>query len=308
MTSNPVITVVVVTYNRRNLLEQCLLAISRQTLLPHRLLIVDNASTDGTAEWLTDWASKYVPFAEGVFLAENRGGAGGFAEGLRKAIERDADWVWMMDDDAEPHPTALAQLMKIASDTGNVYGSLATNGTDTSWTTTLIDPLPRVVDSAKDVPDKARVQSLPFLGFMIHRDLVQRIGLPDAGYFIAADDIEYCIRAERAGAQLIIAGQSRIEHPKSDRYEARLPWRHLICLRLPPWKRYYDTRNRLLIARKYYGIRLLSQTIPGSFVRLLAAMLHEPHKLAQLWAFCAGMFDGLLGIKGRRHTKWGIRQ
>jgi GT2 family glycosyltransferase len=141
---------------------------------------------------------------------------------------------------------------------------------------------------------------------MIHRELVETIGLPDAGYFIAADDIEYCIRAERSGAQLIVAGRSQIEHPKSEIYEVRLPGRRLICLRLPPWKRYYDTRNRLLIARKYYGIRLLTQTIPGSFVRLLATMLNEPCKGAQLWAFFAGMVDGLLGIKGRRHTKWGI--
>jgi GT2 family glycosyltransferase len=238
----------------------------------------------------------------------NSGGAGGFAEGLRIALERGADWVWMMDDDAEPHPTALAELMEIADDSRNVYGSLATNSSDTSWTTTLLDPTPHVVDVADHVPCSARVQSLPFLGFLIHRDLVERIGLPDAGYFIAADDIEYCMRAERAGAQLIIAGHSRIEHPKSDRYEARVLGRQLICLRLPPWKRYYDTRNRLLIARKYYGIRLLTQTVPGSFVRLFAALRHEPRKLAQLGAFCAGMIDGLLCIKGPRHAWWGIRQ
>jgi rhamnopyranosyl-N-acetylglucosaminyl-diphospho-decaprenol beta-1,3/1,4-galactofuranosyltransferase len=308
MTDNSIITAVVVTYNRRGLLERCLLSMTRQNQLPHCLFIVDNASTDGTPEWLAEWLPSHVPFAELISLAENRGGAGGFSEGLRIAVERGADWVWMMDDDAEPHPAALAELIKVASDPRNIYGSLATKGTDTSWTTTLLEPHHYVANNVADVPDEARVQSLPFLGFMIHRELVHKIGLPDAGYFIAADDIEYCMRAERAGAQLIIVGQSRIEHPKSDRYEARLPGRHLICLRLPPWKRYYDTRNRLLIARKYYGIRLLTQTIPGSFVRMYAALRYEPRRLAQLWAFGAGMFDGLLGIKGRRHAKWGIRQ
>jgi rhamnopyranosyl-N-acetylglucosaminyl-diphospho-decaprenol beta-1,3/1,4-galactofuranosyltransferase len=299
---------VVVTYNRRQLLEQCLRAIAQQTALPPHLVIVDNASTDGTAAWLKTWLPGQLPIAEVVSLTENRGGAGGFAEGMRVAIGQHADWIWMMDDDAAPHPMALEELMKIAADPGNVYGSLATNGADTSWTTTLLDPSPHAVDTVDAIPSQARVQSLPFLGFLVHRDLVGKIGLPDAGYFIAADDIEYCIRAERAGAQLIIVGQSRIEHPKSDRYEARLPGRRLICLRLPPWKRYYDTRNRLLIARKYYGLRLLTQTIPGSFVRMYAALRYEPRRLAQLWAFGAGMFDGLLGIKGRRHAKWGIRQ
>jgi hypothetical protein len=148
---------------------------------------------------------------------------------------------------------------------------------------------------------------LPFLGFLIHRELVGKIGLPDAGFFIAADDVEYCVRARKAGARIIVAGKSHIEHPKSRPYEVRFPGFSLTALELPPWKRYYDTRNRLLIARKHYGVRLFSQTIPGSFVRMAAALVKEPRKLAQLKAFTAGFVDGLLGRKGRRHENWGIK-
>jgi GT2 family glycosyltransferase len=308
MTTQPSVATVIVTYNRKKLLEKCLSAILLQTRPPDYLFLIDNASTDGTAKWLRDWLPRRIPRAEVIGFSQNLGGAGGFAEGMRHSVTSGADWIWMMDDDAEPHPQALEELMKVADNPANVYGSLAVKGPDTSWTTTLLDQNKRTVDKAADVPDRARVQSLPFLGFMMHRELVGKIGLPDAGYFIAADDVEYCMRAERAGADIIIAGRSHIEHPKSDRYTARLPGRHLICLKLPPWKRYYDTRNRLLIARKYYGIRLLTQTIPGSCVRLFAALIYEPRKLAQLWAFIAGMTDGLLGLKGRRHAKWGISQ
>lgn len=299
---------VIVTYNRQALLMQCLTAITEQTLKPDRILLIDNASTDGTREILerNGWLSR--PDVELLALTSNTGGAGGFAAGLSHAMATDNCWTWMMDDDAKPHLTALEELMKVAVDPRHVYGSLAVKDEATSWTTILTDPPAKIVDIARDIPDKARVQSLPFLGFLVHSQLVQKIGLPDAGYFIAADDVEYCMRAERAGANLIIAGRSHIEHPKSDRYEARLPGRKLICLRLAPWKRYYDTRNRLFIARKYYGVKLFTQTIPGSFVRLLAALIYEPRRLAQLWAFAAGMIDGLLGLKGRRHQKWGIPQ
>jgi rhamnopyranosyl-N-acetylglucosaminyl-diphospho-decaprenol beta-1,3/1,4-galactofuranosyltransferase len=300
--------VVIVTYNRRKLLETCLGAVSRQTQQPAYTFIVDNASTDGTSVWLTSWLPEFLPSAELIPLSENAGGAGGFAKGLQVALEQGAEWIWMMDDDAEPHPTALEELMKVADNPGNVYGSLAVNGVDTCWTTTLLDNGRHIVEKATDVPCASRVQSLPFLGFMIHRDLVARIGLPDAGYFIAADDIEYCMRAERAGAAIIIAGKSHIEHPKSDRYTAKVPGRELVCLKLAPWKRYYDTRNRLLIARKYYGFKFFTETIPGSFMRLLAALIHEPRRLAQLWAFTAGFVDGVLGLKGKRHVKWRIRQ
>jgi GT2 family glycosyltransferase len=299
--------VVVVTYNRPPLLQHCVAALQNQSVRPARILIVDNASTDGTAAWVEESLLPTYPDIELVSMPHTAGGAGGFAEGLRAAMDRGAEWAWMMDDDAAPHVDALHELLQIVDDPGNVYGSIAVSGEQTSWVTTLLDSPKHVVSEVAEIPIKARVQSLPFLGFLIHRSLVDRIGLPDAGYFIAADDIEYCIRAERAGAGIFVAGRSRIEHPKSDRYTAHVPGRDLICLRLAPWKRYYDTRNRLLIARKYHGWRLLTQTMPGSLVRLYAALRYEPRKLAQLWSFCAGMIDGLFGIKGRRHAWWGIK-
>jgi GT2 family glycosyltransferase len=302
------ITAIVVTFNRKRLLHNCLHALTMQTCKPDQILVVDNASTDGTLEMLTRQGWLEHEGVELLVLEQNFGGAGGFAKGLELAIDRGAEWVWMMDDDAEPHPDALAELLIVADDPGNIYGSLAVNGNETAWITTLFGDEHRTVDRPEMIPARARVQSLPFLGFLIHRKLVMRIGLPDAGYFIAADDVEYCLRAERAGAHIIIAGNSRIEHPKSERYVVRLPGRSLTCLRLPPWKRYYDTRNRLLIARKYYGPRLFTQTIPGSFVRFFAALRYEPNRLSQTWAFMTGMIDGLLGFKGNRHARWHIPQ
>lgn len=301
------IATVVVTYNRKALLEKCLTAIAAQTHQSDAVLVVDNASADGTQTWLAKWLPLYLPQAKLIVLPQNMGGAGGFSEGLKQANIDGAEWIWMMDDDAEPHPDALEELMRIVTGPHAVYGSLAVQGRETSWLTTVVEPPLGEINQSDKVPDRAVVQFLPFLGFLIHRDLVARIGLPDAGYFIAADDVEYCLRAQQTGAQIVIAGKSRIEHPKSSPYKIHMLGRSLTSLALPPWKRYYDTRNRLLNARKYYGTRLLTQTIPGSFVRLLATLLKEPHKLAQAHAFFAGFVDGLLGIKGKRHEKWGIR-
>tara|TARA_R100000900_G_scaffold47653_1_gene38378 strand:+ start:64938 stop:65762 length:825 start_codon:yes stop_codon:yes gene_type:complete len=273
----------------------------------NKIVIVDNASTDGTVDclWEHGWGDKEN--VKILSLAENAGGAGGFAAGLRFAIEDGAEWVWMMDDDAEPHPSALQELMRVADDPANIYGSLAVNKGDVSWLTRVLDPPLGEVEKADAVPERAVVQSLPFLGFLVHRSLVERIGLPDAGYFIAADDVEYCLRAQKFGADIIVAGKSWIEHPKSRPYKVQVLGCTLTCLVLSPWKRYYDTRNRLFIARSYYGLRLFTQTIPGSLVRLIAALLTEPRKLAQLYAFVAGFIDGLLGIKGKRHEFWRIQ-
>jgi GT2 family glycosyltransferase len=297
------VTAVVVTYNRLELLEQCLARLQAQSMPPHSVLVVDNASTDGTESY---FAVRRAPGLHYLRLGENFGGAGGFANGLRAAVEAGADWVWMMDDDAEPHPTALEELMRVATDPGNIYGSVATKGTSTSWATTLLGPPLSVVDKTSAIPPCAAVQSLPFLGFLVHRSIVGKIGLPDAGYFIAADDVEYCLRAQRAGVILYIAGRSRIEHPKSSARSLRFMGRTVVYLKLPPWKRYYDTRNRILNARRYARLRLFFHVLPGTLLRFAAAMYTEPNKRAQARAFIAGTIDGLLGRKGKRHETWGI--
>lgn len=303
------VTALVVTYNRMPLLSECLKALASQTARPGRTVVVDNASTDGTLEALASkrWT---VPHKMDVLcLDDNQGGAGGFAAGIQHAIESGADWIWMMDDDASPHPDALERLMQVATSPNNVYGSLAVNGEHTAWTVTLVgEGLGKPIDAVVDVPILAPVESLPFLGFLIHRTLVERIGLPDAGFFIAADDTEYCVRARTEGAQLLLVGDSRIDHPRAQRRRLRVLGRDVSYLSLAPWKRYYDTRNRLLIARKYYGLRLLTRTLPGTFVRLVAAMAFEQRRASQLWAFAAGVIDGLLGRKGRRHARWRIHQ
>lgn len=293
---------IVVTFNRRLLLEKCITALLFQTSALQRIVIVNNASTDNTHQWINSSGLAQHPHITYHLSNENFGGAGGFAAGMQIALEMGADWVWMMDDDAVPQPDALEELLKVATNTQNVYGSLAVNGPDTAWATTLLEKdLIRVINLAAEIPEQAKVQFLPFLGFMIHRSLVAHIGLPDAGYFIAGDDVEYCLRALQSGAQLIIAGRSQISHPKSDSYQVRVLGREFTCLRLPPWKRYYDTRNRILNAKKYYGLRLLTQTVPGLLVRLLAALWLEPRRTEQFLTFSAGFIDGLLGRKGRQH-------
>lgn len=298
------VDVVIVTYNRKELLVNCLEAISQQSYAYGKIILVDNASTDGTVEYLE--SKKLLNNTNLILLkqVENTGGAGGFAAGMKYAFEHDADYVWMMDDDAVPHQTALEELMKHATPQ-HIYGSLAVNGRDTAWTTSLVAQN-KDVHIKSEIPDLAEVQSLPFLGYLTSKVIYQKLGLPDTSYFIAADDVEYCMRAHKAGFKTYICGESQIEHPKSDRYTFIFLSKKLTCLKLVPWKRYYDTRNRILIAKKYYGLRLYTQTLPASFLRLLAALLNEDQRLIQIKAFFLGLYDGLTNKLGKRHDHWGL--
>lgn len=302
------ITTVIVTFNRRLLLERCLKALQAQTHRPDRVLIVDNASSDGTQEWLADWLPANLPQGEVLALNDNLGGAGGFAAGIQYAVDTGAEWIWIMDDDAEPHEDALERLVDVGPLPENFYGSVATSNDRLSWPMmpkggTWRDAIYTISQLTKQV----EVQFIPFLGLFINRQIVLQIGPPDAGFFIAADDVDYCLRARSHGAQIIMVGGSHIEHPASERYSIPLPWRRFYSLKLTPWKRYYDVRNRLFVAKNHYGAALYYSTIPGSFLRLIATLWHEGDRLAQIKAFTAGMIDGLSGRKGRRHEKWGLK-
>ena len=298
--------VIVVTYNRKTLLSKCLSSLKVQTIQPSKILIVDNASTDGTIETLQQngWL-EHLNF-QLIASKENTGGAGGFSAGMQYAFEQGADYVWMMDDDAMPHPTALAELIKHTTPQ-HIYASLAVQDQQISWEMTVKQGDNWIAThNPTDITENMEVRSLPFLGFMIHRQLVEKIGLPDTSFFIAADDTEYCLRAKQAGYKLYLVGKSLIEHPKAQYQQYQILNKKINYVSLPPWKRYYDTRNRIFIGKKYFGFRLYSQTLPSLLFRLFISMMNEKNKSQHLKAYCFGLYDGVTGKGGKRHEYWGL--
>src|SRR5215471_18922130 len=103
----PQVAAVVVTYNRRDLLLEALAAVSAQTRAPDTVIVVDNASSDGTAAAVL---AKF-PAVRLAELTRNSGGAGGFAYGMAQALASHADLIWLMDDDTVPEPRALEALL-----------------------------------------------------------------------------------------------------------------------------------------------------------------------------------------------------
>ncbi|MCS7279986.1 MAG: glycosyltransferase, partial [Thermodesulfobacteriaceae bacterium] len=126
---------VVVTYNRKKLLLECLEAIRRQTSPVQGIYIIDNASTDGTPEFLREngyirelppenlaepWEREFTieNLVDGqeirvhyVRMHENTGSSGGYHEGVKRAYEKGYDWLWLMDDDVEPTSHTLHKLI-----------------------------------------------------------------------------------------------------------------------------------------------------------------------------------------------------
>lgn len=206
--SDPRVVAVVVTWNRLDLLQESLAAVRAQTHEPAAIVVVDNASTDGTTELL---ASSYATELglEVVHLRENTGGAGGFTVGLERALSHHPDLVWLLDDDTVPTPTAAAELVRAWADhPGSRPAAVAsrvvwTDGRDHPMNT----PRPRPGASAAETAEAAAVGAVPirsasFVSLMCDADRIRERGLPVADYFLWNDDFEYSTRLIRGGVGL----------------------------------------------------------------------------------------------------------
>lgn len=198
--SDVAVWAVVVTHNRLSLLRQCLAALAVQTRRLDEVLVIDNASIDGTAPAV----AAGFPWVRLQVLPTNEGGAGGFHEGLRSAHAAGAEWVWLMDDDTIAQPEALARLLAAPSrlpdeDRPVLLASRAV------WDDGHLHPMNAPGFERDDVACVVAgcerglmpLRTATFVSLLVHRGAVDRHGLPLKHYFIWSDDIEYTARILR---------------------------------------------------------------------------------------------------------------
>jgi rhamnopyranosyl-N-acetylglucosaminyl-diphospho-decaprenol beta-1,3/1,4-galactofuranosyltransferase len=210
----PSVHAVVVAHQRRDLLREALTSITTQTRPVDRVHVVDNASTDGTAQMV----SEEFPAAALHRIPQNTGGAGGFAAGLAFALQDGANLVWLMDDDTVPSPTALAALLDARDRYAGPRPALVASRV--VWTDGRDHPMntprekPRVPDAerraASDVECLA-IRSASFVSVLVDGSVVAAVGLPVADFFLWNDDFEFTTRLLR-GRIGIWCGDSVVEH------------------------------------------------------------------------------------------------
>ncbi len=210
---------VVVTWNRAELLARSVTAILSQTRAPDRVLVVDNASTDETAAVLVD---RFGDRVDVITLADNTGGAGGFAAGIVRALEHDPDAVWLMDDDTIPEPTALEALLEArrhyAGEPPAVVASRVVwiDGRDHPMNT----PRPKPGASQAERLAARAVGAIPirsasFVSILCAATVLRERGLPEVDYFLWNDDFEFTTRLLRGRRGLLCPASVVNHHTKS---------------------------------------------------------------------------------------------
>lgn len=249
---------VVVTYNRKDLLTECLEALLNQDSEDlEKIIVVDNCSMDGTGG-LFEKNNKFDNDRIYYHKTEkNLGGAGGFHVGMKLAHEMHADWIWIMDDDTIPTQTALSELVIAANKVDEPISFLASavyGPNKEPINVPLIDSKKSetgYLDWYMHLEDSmVAVESATFVSLMFNDDAVTKYGLPLIDYFIWGDDYEYTLRLTQNYGKAYMCGKSVVIHKRvvckkisieNETNPARLP------------NFYYNYRNNLISVHEYKG-------------------------------------------------------
>jgi rhamnopyranosyl-N-acetylglucosaminyl-diphospho-decaprenol beta-1,3/1,4-galactofuranosyltransferase len=263
------VAVVVVTYNRADLLGRMLDGLAAQTHEPDAVIIIDNASTDHTRAVLD---AHHGLTLQRIHLETNTGGSGGFHAGVEAAYDQGFDRIWLMDDDVVPAPDCLAVLMAqdeaflmaVREDThGHLVEKAATDFDLTRpWS---IRPKRASVDTTygdrSEMPERVELHNIAFEGPLFRREVVTAIGLPDASFFIFYDDVDFALRARRAGYHIWSMRDAVLVRQLdfSQQHD------------LAGWKGYYMYRN-LFAVHFRYGQNALVRAKPWAVTAAVVAL------------------------------------
>lgn len=251
----------VVTYNRLNLLKKTIDCLRKQSYPIDKLFIVNNGSTDGTDVWLSQQKDLMV------INQDNVGGAGGFYRGVKFAYENNADWIWMMDDDVFPEPYCLEKLLEYRNVSKCIQPArFHSDGVYIQWGYNYIleKDLEVKVPSENHSRNCFSVNVGCFEGMLIHRSVVEKIGYPDARFFITSDDRIYGYLASHYTNVVLVRDAKLIRSSLS--HERKIS----------PLYIYYIYRNFHLrseyckkISGKEFSLMVKSKYIAGAFKRML---------------------------------------
>lgn len=298
------IAAVIVTYNRKNLLEQCLISLLNQTRRLDHIIIIDNASNDGTEAFLSSRSYLAKENVEYVKLQQNIGGAGGFNEGMKRGYEAGYDWLWLMDDDGLPEYNCLEILLDDSCKNDLFRAPLVVN-IENEDELAFGYSLPndkrqlKTISEVRNIMTNGKVYGLanPFNGVLVHRDIIQNIGFPIKDLFLWGDEVEYLLRIQRAGYLIVTKVNAIHKHPK-DRMTLHkcklLGIKFSVAHTENSFKDYLILRNYAYLAKKYYGWKgLLKHIVKYSvFYTRKYGNRHVAHVLKYSFEGATGRLSG----------------
>lgn len=292
--ASPNICAIILTYNRKALLADCLEAVLGQSRPCDHVLVLDNASTDGTADMVRQrWGERVTVRS----AAHNLGAAGGFNMAMRLGHATDADRLWVMDDDVIPAPDALEALVaaEIQLNERSIDPPFVVSvARDTQGQLTNVPDVDPTANSIgyRNWPDLLHLGLVPvrrstFVSILLPRATLARYGLPIAAMHIWGEDSEFTLRITRDGPGYLV-GSSQVVHVRQQSAKPNIA-KENDAARLR--YHFYHIRNALYTTRTYHRhINVVRMTIYN--VRLAFRLLRAG-AFAKAWLVVRGVVAGL---------------
>lgn len=297
----PPIVAVVVTFNRKELLLQCIDHLRNQrisrglgtgeatpTASELAIMVIDNASTDGTEEALRSLVEAGIIDYRNT--GSNLGGAGGFNFGMRAAVEAGYDYCWVMDDDCLPSPEALQGLIDAHYGLQGAYGFLSSvvRWTDGSICKMNVQRHPLTRDIEDFTLDLQPCTLASFVSLFVPTAVIREVGLPIKDFFIWTDDWEFTRRISRRYDCFVVGG-SVVTHASANNGAGTIV--DDVPERLERYRLIY--RNDVVLYRQE-GILGYGFLVARALNHMGRVILRSPdHKLEKLAIIAKSNLDGL---------------
>lgn len=296
------ILAVIVTHNRCSLLVRCIDHLQSQERQPDEILVINNASTDGTVEMLNQRRMHFV-------TQENVGSAGGWHRGIQHALEHGFDAVWLMDDDGFPDKHALEKLVPhLHPDTACVSSIVVRENEPDKFVFPFpafqANQLPVLFSFRRKISLLEDLRALEknggydfahlFNGALINILAVRSIGNVNTDYFIFGDEVDYFFRLRQYGPVRSILDAIHYHPDVTSR-----PY--------TPQKVYYYVKNTLILNRKYFDQVVLRNVFAVAAVLWRTARRNSFSTALRYFfggenrALYRAISRGLAGVPGKDH-------
>jgi GT2 family glycosyltransferase len=247
--ADPYIVSVILNTNRRDDTLACLESLTKSCYQNHSAIVLDNHSTDGSEEAIR----ARFPEVEVVAIGENLGYAGNNNVGIKLALEKGADWVYVLNEDTVMDKECLPLLVAaVQSDPQiGIAGPMVYHYDEQDIIQSaggMLGPYWQSIHLSKDELDQGQwkdphlVEWISGCAILVKREVIEQVGMLDERFFYYWEETEWCLRTMKAGWRILHVPASRLWHKGVQRnYQPK------------PSLMYYGTRNRLLMLSKHHA-------------------------------------------------------
>jgi GT2 family glycosyltransferase len=247
--AHPLVITVILNTNRRDDTLACLASLARSSYPNLKNMVLDNASTDDSVEAIRQqFSATHI-----ISLTQNLGYAGNNNVGIQAALQMEADWVFVLNEDTVLDADCISKLVTVGESDGavGVLGPLVYHDDEPTVIQSAggtITPQWDAVQIGMNEEDRGQfkqptdVDYISGCGILVRSSAIEQHGMIDARYFYYWEETEWCIRLHRAGWRIVNVPSAKLWHKGVQRnYNPK------------PSVAYYAVRNRLATMRKHHA-------------------------------------------------------